>query len=113
MFVSLAGTTSKPSARSSACAVRKSVFSANCGPISCSPTGSPSERPQGIESPGSPAMHEGIVSRSFRYIASGSPTFSPSGNATVGLVGETIRSKDWNTSSCSRRIIVRTRCALP
>ena len=58
-------------------------------------------------------MQDGIVSRSFRYIASGSPTFSPSGNATVGLVGETIRSKRLNTSSCSRLIIVRTCCALP
>ena len=63
--------------------------------------------------PGRPAMHDGIVSRSFRYIAIGSSTFAPSSNATVGLVGETITSNCSNTSSCSRLIIVRTFCALP
>src|SRR5262249_35290688 len=58
---SLVGTGSNPSACSSACAARKSAFSENCGPISCSPTGSPSESPHGIERLGSPAMFEGIV----------------------------------------------------
>src|SRR5437660_12522053 len=42
------GTTSKPIAPSSAWPTRKSVFSANCGPISWRPTGRPSERPHGI-----------------------------------------------------------------
>src|SRR5439155_22467070 len=32
---SRSGTVSKPIARSSPCPTRKSVFSANCGPISC------------------------------------------------------------------------------
>ena len=36
-----------------------------------SPTGRPSERPQGIDSPGRPAMFDGIVSTSERYMASG------------------------------------------
>src|SRR5581483_8583115 len=52
---SRSGTKSNASACSSACATRKIVFSANCGPISCNPTGSPSARPQGIEMLGSPA----------------------------------------------------------
>src|SRR5207244_216012 len=63
------GTVSKPIARSSAWPMRKSVFSPNCRPTSCRPTGSPLLRPHGIERPGSPAMHDGIVSRSERYIA--------------------------------------------
>ena len=58
-------------------------------------------------------MHDGIVSRSLRYIASGLSTFSPILNATVGLVGDTIRSNDSNTSACSRRITVRTFCPVP
>src|SRR3954451_15177341 len=108
-----AGTVSNPIACSRAWPTRKSVFSANCGPISCSPTGSPSDRPQGIERRGRPAMHDGIVSRSARYIASGSVVLAPSSKATVGLVGETRRSKRPNASSCSRLITVRTFCAVP
>src|SRR5438067_997187 len=80
------GTKSNPSARSRAWPARKSVFSENCGPINWRPTGSPSERPHGIESPGIPAMFDGIVSTSERYIASGFAVFSPSLNATVGDV---------------------------
>ena len=67
-------------------------FSANAGPISCRPTGSPSESPQGIEMPGQPARLTGTVSTSHTYIASGSSTLSPIGNATVGDVGVAIRS---------------------
>ena len=93
---SLAGTGSKPSARSSAWPTRKSVFSENCGPISCSPTGSPSDSPHGTFRPGSPARHDGIVSRSLRYIASGLSVRAPSLNATVGDVGETSTSKRSN-----------------
>ena len=52
--------------------------------------------------PGSPAMYDGIVSTSERYIASGSAAFSPSLNATVGDVGETITSKCSNAAACSR-----------
>ncbi len=69
--------------------------------------------PHGIESPGRPATHDGIVSRSEAYIASGSATRSPIRNATVGEVGETSTSKRSNTSSCSRLITVRTFCAVP
>ena len=58
-------------------------------------------------------MFDGIVSTSVRYIASGSSTFAPSGNATVGRVGETSRSKRSNSASCSRLITVRTFCAVP
>src|SRR5439155_17059611 len=74
---------------SSAYATLKRVFSANWGPISCSPTGRPSERPHGIEIPGSPAMFDGIVRTSVRYIASGSCVFAPTENAVVAHVGET------------------------
>src|SRR5215210_6764702 len=48
---SRSGTVSNPIARSSAWPARKSVFSANWAPISCSPTGRPSDRPQGIDRP--------------------------------------------------------------
>src|SRR5712672_723450 len=54
------GTGSKPIACSRAWPIRKSVFSPNCGPISCRPNSSPSESPQGTLSPGRPAMQEGI-----------------------------------------------------
>src|SRR5919205_618669 len=107
------GTGSNASARSSAWPIRKSLFSENCGPTSWSPIGRPSERPHGIESPGRPAIHDGIVSRSERYMASGFSVRSPSLNATVGEVGETRTSKRSNAASCSRWMIVRTFCAWP
>src|SRR6516162_9271340 len=107
----LSGTTSKPIACSSAWPTRKSVFSPNWGPINWSPTGMPSESPHGMLSPGSPAMQDGIVSRSERYIAMGSAVRAPSGNATVGDVGETSASNVSNSASCSCLITVRTFCA--
>src|SRR5262249_8799228 len=107
------GTQSNSSARSSACPARKSVFSENCGPISCRPTGKASERPHGIESPGIPAMFEGIVSTSARYIASGFSVRAPGRNATVGEVGDASRSKRSKRASCSRLINVRTFWACP
>src|SRR5579872_3376035 len=110
---SRSGTVSNASACSRAWPVRKSVFSPSCGPISCRPTGRPSLSPHGIESPGSPAMHEGIVSRSLTYIASGSCVFAPSANATVGDVGDASTSKRSKSSACSRMISVRTFCAWP
>ena len=58
-------------------------------------------------------MHDGIVSTSFMYIATGSSIFAPIGNATVGLVGDASTSKRSNSSSCSRLITVRTFCAVP
>src|SRR5256885_2987109 len=109
--LSLSGTGSKAMARSSAWPVRKSVFSENCGPISCRPTRRPSERPHGIDRLGSPAMFGGIVSTSARYIASGLPDFSPILNATVGEVGLTSTSNRSNADSNSRAITVLTFCA--
>src|SRR5262249_41512078 len=97
---SLSGAGSNPSARSSACPTRNSVFSENCGPISWRPTGRPSERPHGIEIPGMPAMLDGIVSTSARYMANGFSVFSPRRNATVGDVGLTSTSKRSNSASC-------------
>src|SRR5438067_1701470 len=110
---SLSGTGSKPSACSTAWPIRKSVFSANCGPTSCRPTGNPSESPHGMLSPGRPAMQDGIVSRSLRYIAIGSAVRAPSGKATVGEVGETSASNRSKSASCSRLITVRTFWAWP
>src|SRR4029450_8704586 len=113
LHLSRSGTVSKPIACSSACAALNRVFSANCGPIGWSPTGSPSERRHGIERPGRPAMFGGIVSTSARYIASALSVFSPSLNATVGEVGLTRRSKCSNASANSREMTVRTFCACP
>ena len=45
---------------------------------------------------------------SFKYIASGSSVFAPSGNAAVGAVGPTITSQFAKTASKSRAISVRT-----
>src|SRR5262245_37083153 len=109
---SRSGTVSKPSACSSAWPARKIVFSESWRPISCSPTGRPALNPQGMLIPGSPAMFDGNVRQSARYIASGS-AFAPNSNATVGDVGETSRSKRSKSSACSRMMIVRTRCACP
>src|SRR5207247_6067903 len=108
LHLSRAGAPSKPIARSSACPVRNRVFSENCGPISCRPTGRPSESPHGMDSPGRPAMFDGIVSTSERYIASGFAVRSPRRKATVGDVGETRTSKRSKASACSRRMSVRT-----
>ena len=58
-------------------------------------------------------MHDGIVSRSFRYIASGFADFAPSSNATVGDVGVSSTSKRSNAAACSRISTVRTFCAWP
>ena len=60
-----------------------------------------------------PARLDGIVHRSARYIAIGSSTRSPIGNAVVGVVGETSTSTCWNAASKSRVISVRTFCAWP
>jgi hypothetical protein len=98
---------------SSACPTWKSVFSENCGPISWNPTGRPSESPHGIDKPGRPAMFDGIVSTSERYIASGFAVFAPSSKATVGEVGETRTSKSRKAAACSCAITVRTFCACP
>ena len=46
-----------------------------------------------------PDRFAGIVKTSFRYIASGSSTFAPIGNAVVGDVGETSTSKVANAAS--------------
>ncbi len=54
-----------------------------------------------------------MVARSLRYIASGSSTLSPIGNAVVGVVGETSTSAVANALSKSRLMSVRTFCACP
>ena len=69
------------------------VASPSAGAISCSPTGSPSDRPAGTETAALPARLTGMVNTSLRYMASGSSAFSPTGKATVGAVGPTSRSK--------------------
>ena len=81
--------------------------------MSCSPTGSPSDRPHGIDTPGSPAMLTGSVQASDRYIATGSASRAPKRKATVGEVGATSASKPWaQSASKSPLISVRTFWAL-
>ena len=58
-------------------------------------------------------MFGGMASTSDRYIASGFSVFAPSGNATVGDVGETRTSKRSSAAANSCRITVRTFCACP
>ena len=62
----------------------------------CSPTGrsSSGDNPDGTDIPQWPARFSGSVHRSNRYIASGSSTFSPNGNAVVGVAGDTSTSTD-------------------
>ena len=54
-----------------------------------------------------------MVATSLRYIASGSSSFSPIGNAVVGAVGETSTSATWNARVKSSAISRRTFCAWP
>jgi hypothetical protein len=49
---------------------------------------------------------------SLRYISSGSPLFSPSVKAGEGVAGVSMMSTSRKASSKSRRISVRTFCAL-
>src|SRR6476620_9838029 len=87
------GLTNGPAASSMARAVRNNVSSSNGRPISCKPSGVPSdERPAGTDIPGSPAMLTVTVKMSFRYISTGSPDFSPSAKAGDGVVGVRITS---------------------
>ena len=58
-------------------------------PMSWRPTGRPSDRPHGTDSPGRPAMLTGSVHASERYIGTGSAIRAPNRNATVGEVGAT------------------------
>ena len=68
--------------------------------MSCRPIGRPaSSSPHGTLIAGTPARFAGIVKMSFRYIAIGSSTFSPTRNAVVGDVGETSTSKSANAFS--------------
>jgi hypothetical protein len=60
-----------------------------------------------------PARLVGIDAMSLRYMASGSSTFSPIGNAVVGAVGETSTSATSKAAAKSRAINVRTFCACP
>ena len=70
-------------------------------------------RPDGTDSAAVPARFVGIVARSLRYMASGSSTLSPIGNAVVGVAGETSTSACSNAAAKSREISVRTFCACP
>ena len=81
----------------------------------CRPTGRPSSAasPHGTDIAAMPARLDGMVHRSARYIASGSSTRSPIGNAVVGVVGETSTSTCSKAASKSRVIRVRTFCAWP
>ena len=58
-----------------------------------------------------PAMFEGIVKMSDRYIAIGSLVFSPKRNGGVGVVGAAIRSTSLKADLKSSAMRVRTRWA--
>ena len=88
-------------------------FSENAGPMIWKPTGRWPARPHGIEIAGSPARLTGRVQMSLMYMASGSAVRVPMPKATVGEVGETIRSTWPKAVSKSRRTRVRTFCAWP
>jgi hypothetical protein len=81
-------------------AARSNVSSPNGGPSSCSPTGSPARvNPHGTLTPGMPARFAATVYTSERYIASGSPAYSPALNAAVGVVGPATTSHTPNAAS--------------
>ena len=82
-------------------------------PAICSPVGSPSASPLGIETAGMPARLMGTAQKSLRYIASGSSSLAPSSKATVGLVGVTTKSTSSQARAKSRLISVRTFWARP
>src|SRR5262245_35323091 len=88
-------------ARSSIRAARSSLGSLKVGPSNCNPMGSgfsPDVNPHGNEMPAIPAMLQVTVNTSQRYIASGSPVFSPALKAAVGLVGQRTTSHFLNAS---------------
>src|SRR5262245_30800344 len=98
-----------PAASSITWPARNTVSSSNDRPMICSPSGRPSfEKPAGTEIPGRPAMLTVTVKMSLRYISIGSPPFSPSPKAGVGVAGVRIASTVSNASSKSRLISVRT-----
>src|SRR6516162_7546997 len=87
-------------ADSTARATRNAVPSFICEASTCMPTGSPDfVAPQGTVTPQMPARLAVTVYTSARYMARGSPVFSPSLNAGTGDVGVTIAS----TSANARR----------
>src|SRR5512135_2141937 len=100
-----------PAASSITRAVRSKVSSSNGLPISCNPSGVPSDdRPAGTLMPGSPAMLTVTVKMSFRYISTGSPPdFSPTPKAEDGVAGvRTASTPASKANSKSRLISVRT-----
>src|SRR5699024_8589424 len=99
-----------PLAASNAAPTRYRRSSASAGAMICRPAGSPSIRPDGTDIPQWPARFSGNVHRSNRYMATGSATLSPRGNAVVGVVGETSTSTFSYAASKSRAISVRIFC---
>src|SRR5262249_31578615 len=82
--------------------------SESSGPRSCTALGRRRAlSPTGTVSPGMPARLAPMVKMSLRYMASGSSTFSPSLNASVGAAGSNITSQRANASSYSLRMRVR------
>ena len=80
--------------------------------MTCMPTGIPSEKPTGMDIPGSPARLTAMVYMSDRYMAIGSALFSPKRKAVDGDVGPMITSTSVNArlkSSLINRLIF---CAL-
>ncbi len=74
--------------------------------------GNPSfDFPNGTDMPGMPANEAGTVKISFRYILIGSSSFSPIGNAGLGVVGVNIISQFLKAVAKSSAINFLTFCA--
>ena len=88
-------------------------FSLKAGPMSWKPTGRPSLSPQGMQIAGRPARLAGIVQMSLMVHRQRVGGARAGLKATVGDVGDAMRSTPAKARAKSRRTSVRTRCARP
>src|SRR5258706_5509334 len=108
-----AGSSVRSPPTSSTRPARSSTGSASSGPSTWTARGNPAaDRPAGTVSPGVPARLAPIVKMSLRYIASGSASFSPRRNASVGAAGISMKSQRPKAAWYSARIRARARCAV-
>ena len=91
---------------------RNSVASSKARPMSWRPTGRPSAKPQGTESPGMPARLAGTVKMSARYICQRvGGLLAEAGTRATASSAWPPRRRPRSAASKSRRISVRTFCA--
>ena len=82
------------------------VLSFPAAPMSCAPTGIPfRSKPQGTESPGSPARFTETVKISDKYIFIASSSELPSFGAVIGAVGQMMTSHSRKAASKPSMII--------